>query len=442
MLQSENTVRLEAAQADHQAMCERLAVEHEEAKVNAQREFEELRAFLTKHNEQLTNEARASYQEALQQAQVGLRSLLQRGTTRAGATRSRPCPFLALCRSFQADYDQLCINLREAHEKEQLRVKQRNAEILPQVQVARLATAELGRVQAFAEHIRMCANKVGLGVNFMPNTPCYDRVVEMQALNEALLKAFPDVASDDYPWPDYEIKGKQGTGWVAAPEPKSLVLPNPAAEIARMALGKKPLSPGRRSESPSMSPRSASPEPRQTSWQQSRPASAAPAIGAAGKAERISSSGRTRFSNLMETSPSPRAASLSASLSSRRKSPATAWAGFSADQSPLSKAAAGGNKALQHQQPSRPQSALTRSASSSVFNRPVSASKYLPARVSAKLGGIQSTLAATTAVRTSAGARNQAAAGGLCRRPAPPSVHRDRRAGPGVMRLAEGLRRI
>lgn len=34
--------------------------------------------------------------------------------------------------------------------------------------------------QAFAEHIKWCANKLQLGVSFMPNTPCYERVVEMQ----------------------------------------------------------------------------------------------------------------------------------------------------------------------------------------------------------------------------------------------------------------------
>ena len=43
--------------------------------------------------------------------------------------------------------------------------------------MARLAQAELARVQAFAEHIRFCANKLQLGVNFMPNTPNFDRVV-------------------------------------------------------------------------------------------------------------------------------------------------------------------------------------------------------------------------------------------------------------------------
>jgi hypothetical protein len=47
-------------------------------------------------------------------------------------------------------------------------------------QIARLALAELARVAAFAEHLRFCANKFSLGINLMPNTPNYDRVVEMQ----------------------------------------------------------------------------------------------------------------------------------------------------------------------------------------------------------------------------------------------------------------------
>jgi hypothetical protein len=40
--------------------------------------------------------------------------------------------------------------------------------------------------QAFAEHIRFCANKLQLGVNFLPNTPNYDRVVEMQVCRAQL----------------------------------------------------------------------------------------------------------------------------------------------------------------------------------------------------------------------------------------------------------------
>jgi hypothetical protein len=39
--------------------------------------------------------------------------------------------------------------------------------------------------QAFAEHIKFCANKLMLGVNFLPNTPNYDRVVEMQVRGKA-----------------------------------------------------------------------------------------------------------------------------------------------------------------------------------------------------------------------------------------------------------------
>lgn len=93
--------------------------------------------------------------------------------------------------------------------------------------------------QAFAEHIKFCANKIALGVNFMPNTPNYDRVVEMQALVESLQKAFPDYPNDrDYPWPDHERKGEAGTGWVQAPQPPSLNLKDPAIEIFKLAMGR------------------------------------------------------------------------------------------------------------------------------------------------------------------------------------------------------------
>ena len=83
---------------------------------------------------------------------------------------------------------QLVRSIHEAHRLELERVRARNEEIWPQVQLARLALAELGRVQAFAEHIRLCANKYEMGVNFLKDTPNYDRVVEMQALREALEK--------------------------------------------------------------------------------------------------------------------------------------------------------------------------------------------------------------------------------------------------------------
>lgn len=40
-----------------------------------------------------------------------------------------------------------------------------------------------------------------IGVNYVPETPNLDRVVEMSALTEALTKAFPDMTADQYPWP-------------------------------------------------------------------------------------------------------------------------------------------------------------------------------------------------------------------------------------------------
>lgn len=43
-----------------------------------------------------------------------------------------------------------------------------------------LMKTSLSFMQAFGEHIKFCANKLQLGVNFMNNVPNYDRVVEMQ----------------------------------------------------------------------------------------------------------------------------------------------------------------------------------------------------------------------------------------------------------------------
>ena len=46
----------------------------------------------------------------------------------------------------------------------------------------------------------------------------------MQALNEALIKAFPEFDPSAYPWPDADLGLQMGTGWVAAPEAKSIDL--------------------------------------------------------------------------------------------------------------------------------------------------------------------------------------------------------------------------
>ena len=69
--------------------------------------------------------------------------------------------------------------------------------------MGKLAARELQRVAVFAAHIRRCAAKVVLGVNLHgPSTPNLDRVVEMAALTDALVAAFPEVeVPRSYPWP-------------------------------------------------------------------------------------------------------------------------------------------------------------------------------------------------------------------------------------------------
>ncbi|GAX82053.1 hypothetical protein CEUSTIGMA_g9481.t1 [Chlamydomonas eustigma] len=377
-LQLENAARLEQAQVDHQALCVRLASDHEDAKVAAQHEFEELRAFLIKHNEGLINEARQRFQEALVQA--------------------------------QADYDDLCREVREQNAIDLQRVRTRNAEIWPQVQIARLATAELGRVQAFAEHIKWCANKYGLGVNFMPNTPNFDRVVEMQALNEALQKAYPDMSSDSYPWPDHDRKGEQGTGWVAAPEAPSLTLPDPSFHIMRLALGKGMPSSGQTakgstSPSSSISPPSGVSPARggarinsagaglnvETSGRPlrsgARPASASLTTHLASGMDRPGSANRTRFSNLVPPD-SPQHQHRPMSSLARK----AAWAGSAGDSSPHTLSPLKGQVNIPSVQRLSLTGKISRPTSATV-SRPQSG-RYLPARLSAKLGGIQGALTA------------------------------------------------
>lgn len=59
---------------------------------------------------------------------------------------------------------------------------------------------------------RVCAEKLEIGVNFVPETPNLDRVVEMSALTQALHKAFPDLTPDQYPWPNTRDGGGLGSG--------------------------------------------------------------------------------------------------------------------------------------------------------------------------------------------------------------------------------------
>ena len=396
-LQEENVGRLQAAQEEHQNMCVRLAAEHEDAKVAAQREYEELRVLLTRRNEALTEEARSKYQEAIAQA--------------------------------QADFDALCSSIREEHRLEMDRVRSHNDGVWPQVKIARLALAELGRVQAFAEHIKFCANKFGLGVNFMPNTPNYDRVVEMQALIESLQRAFPDMQPEGYPWPDHERRGERGTGWVAAPEAKSLTLPDPAAEIVRIALGKtrpassrsvtrSPLLGGNAALSPQhrpLSARTASPSNFTASEASAtRPGTAASPISPTAErqtwaSERPASAGRTRFSNLAAaaaselSSPVDQIANPYSRLNKSLSSPTSLWGSQQQSGEGLS-----GSGRPQTAGPARSGSSQPRTGrptSAAASPRPNSGSRHLPARLSAKLGGMKGTLAT---VRAASG-RNQPA---------------------------------
>ena len=52
-----------------------------------------------------------------------------------------------VCAIMQAEFDELCASIRQQHTLDLEQVRRRNKEIWPQVQVARLAQAELGRVQ-------------------------------------------------------------------------------------------------------------------------------------------------------------------------------------------------------------------------------------------------------------------------------------------------------
>jgi hypothetical protein len=88
--------------------------------------------------------------------------------------------------------------------------------------VAQLAAAELARVKIFAAHMRHCAAKLQLGVNFLADTPNLDRVVEMSALTDALKAAFAEVQQPrDYPWPALQQQQQQ---WDSQQEMASAVL--------------------------------------------------------------------------------------------------------------------------------------------------------------------------------------------------------------------------
>lgn len=65
---------------------------------------------------------------------------------------------------------------------------------------------------------RICAEKMEIGVNYVPETPNLARVVEMKALTQALRKAFPELTPDQYPWPHRQKGGQVGYGWTTPPQ--------------------------------------------------------------------------------------------------------------------------------------------------------------------------------------------------------------------------------
>ena len=203
-LQVGNAEKLLLAEIDHKSLCERLVVEHEEAVKAAARDHEHLRSFLHQQNEQAAKDAMEAFRQAIQEA--------------------------------QEEHEDLCHAIRQQHKEEMIAVALHNEAILPQVHVARIAQLELGRVQAFAEHIKFCAKKIALGVNFLNNQPCFDRVVEMSALTEALELAFPELKGrpEEYPWPDHERRLEVGTGWTEAPPVRPIEMKDASVEIARL----------------------------------------------------------------------------------------------------------------------------------------------------------------------------------------------------------------
>ena len=75
---------------------------------------------------------------------------------------------------------------------------------------------------------RVCAEMMEIGVNYIPETPNLDRVVEMSALTEALHKAFPHLTPDQYPWPNTQDRGAGGVSkgavrgaWPAPPKTRT-----------------------------------------------------------------------------------------------------------------------------------------------------------------------------------------------------------------------------
>ena len=108
--------------------------------------------------------------------------------------------------------------------------------------------------QADSVLYRACAEKMEIGVNYVPETPNLDRVVEMSALTDALQKAFPDLTPDQYPWPNTQDGGVGGVSkgvvrgaWPAPPKTRTSASSAQQAldRIRQAALPSRPVSASR-----------------------------------------------------------------------------------------------------------------------------------------------------------------------------------------------------
>ncbi|KAK9813278.1 hypothetical protein WJX72_011826 [[Myrmecia] bisecta] len=178
---------LREAQQQHTQACDKLRQNHDAAFAAVQQKYLQHKAAVTEWNDQANAAARARFQAAVTK--------------------------------LLAEHEAELAAARAAHAAELGEVRQRNELVLPAVRVATAAQAELDRVAAFMAHIRSCAIKMEIGVNYVPATPNLDRVVEMQTLTDALERTFPDLDVASYPWPRREADSKLKGAWTGQAPP-------------------------------------------------------------------------------------------------------------------------------------------------------------------------------------------------------------------------------
>ncbi|WIA16292.1 hypothetical protein OEZ85_012995 [Tetradesmus obliquus] len=224
----ENRRRLALAEEQQAAAAAQLAADNAAALQQARQDYK----MLCQHMQ----EAHEQHLEAVQQQWLAAKAAAQQRSDEAtAAARAR---YAAAVEAGMQQHEAQCDTLREQHAAQLARVRTRNQEILPQVQVAQLAATELGRVKIFAAHLRRCAAKLQLGVNFLADTPNLDRVVEMSALTDGLKAAFAEVQEPrDYPWPAL-LQRQQRQQWDSKQPVAALMLDSEAgADGAQQQLG-------------------------------------------------------------------------------------------------------------------------------------------------------------------------------------------------------------